>query len=792
MPIIEIDGKSINAEQGATIIEVADRLAIPIPRFCYHRKLSVAANCRMCLVQVEKAPKPLPACATPIADGMKIWTKSKETIAAQRAVMEFLLINHPLDCPICDQGGECELQDVAIQYGQDKSRYSEAKRSVLDHNLGPLIATEMTRCIHCTRCVRFGEEISGERELGASGRGEFMEIGTFIEQNVNSEVSGNVIDLCPVGALTSKPFRFRARAWELNSAPAISPHDCIGANLQVHTYQENVMRVVPQDTEDLNEVWLSDRDRFSYEGLLHEDRLRKPMLCKQGTWRNVAWIEALQFSVAGLKLTIDTYGADKLGVLVSPSATTEEYYLLQKFTRAFGSNNIDHRLRQLDFTDQELAPTYPNLGIEFRELEQQEMLLLIGCNIAKEQPLASLRIRHMVKHGGTVAVINPVDYEFNFAVQAKLIVPGNDLLKSVATVVKSVAAITNYVLDAHTNNVLAKIHPSAQDQQFAQNLLHGKKRQIIFGQLITGHPQASTIIALANLLAQMLQASCGYFSDGANAAGAWLSGCVPHRTCNGVPISSAGKNAYEMLQQPLNCYILYGIEPEFDTALGVQTLATLQQADFVLAISSYQSENLLKIADVILPMALFVERAGSLININGTKQELVEAVPAFGESRPGWKILRMLGDLAGFAGFTQNTLAELRTEVWSQLVVPTQLPRWQTQIIRDFVATNSARQLTRIAPIALYAIDGLVRRATALQATKDAHQVPTIEINQQTATNLNIATGELVQVSSEFGSSRLKTVINTLVADFTAVIYQGHNQTIALGVPYTPIEVKKC
>lgn len=790
MPKIEIDGVTVNADPGATIIEVADSIAIDIPRFCYHRKLSVAANCRMCLVHVENSPKTLPACATPVADGMKIWTKSKEAIAAQRSVMEFLLINHPLDCPICDQGGECELQDVSMQYGSGDSRYDERKRVFLDHSLGPLISTEMTRCIQCTRCVRFGAEISGERELGATGRSEYMEIGTFIKLHMHSEVSGNIIDLCPVGALTSKPLRFKARAWELAQFSGVAPHDCIGANIYLHTMQQKVMRVVPKQNENLNEIWLSDRDRFSYEGLNHEDRLHKPLLRKQEKWATATWTEALKYTVAGLQLILDTYTPDKIGFLASPSHTSEEYYLLQKLARAVGCNNIDHRLRQLDFEQQELAPLYPNLGIKFADLSKLDAVLLVGSNLAKEQPLASIRLRRMVKHGGKVCVINAVDYEFNFDIAAKAILAASMMLKSMAAVAKELIAITNFQAAADVIKQLEMIEIEPEEKSIAALLLTGNTKQVILGQQAIMHPNATQFIVLGNLIAEILGGHCGYFSEGANAAGAWITGCVPHRAVGGKTITTPGKNALQMLQEPLNCYILYGIEPEFDSVLGAQALETLRQADFVVVFSAYQSDALLEIADVILPISQFAELAGHIINIDGTVQNFDAAINGFGESRAGWKILRVLGNLAGLSGFDYNTVQEVAAELYANINLDESLPGWKQQSLGE-LNLPTQQELTRLAPISLYAIDGLVRRSVSLQHTRDARLEPYVELHSATASKLNIAHDEIVKVASDGGCVSLTVKVNDMIAPYTAVVFQANTHSLELGLPFAKLEIHK-
>ena len=418
---IEVDGKLLQARRGQMLIEVTDANDIYIPRFCYHKKLTVAANCRMCLIEVEKAPKPLPACSTPVMEGMKVQTRSKLAIEAQKSVMEFLLINHPLDCPICDQGGECELQDLAIGYGEGVSRYQESKRIVMDKNIGPLIQTDMTRCIHCTRCVRFGEEIAGLREMGSVGRGERMEISTYIEKSVSSELSGNIIDICPVGALTSKPFRFSARAWEMVQRESIAPHDSVGSNVQLHIKDDRVMRVIPAENEAINEVWISDRDRFSYEGMYSDDRLQTPMIKQNGNWQETDWETALEFVGKNLDKILSSYGSDQLGGLISPASTLEELYLFQKLLRALGSNNIDSRLRQNDFAQQDADPAFPYLGQSIASLEDLDAVLMIGSNIRKEQPMINHRLRKASLKGADVMMINSVDYEINYDVSEQII-----------------------------------------------------------------------------------------------------------------------------------------------------------------------------------------------------------------------------------------------------------------------------------------------------------------------------------------------------------------------------------
>jgi len=658
--------------------------------------------------------------------------------------------------------------------------------------LGSLIATDMTRCIQCTRCVRFGEEISGERELGATGRSEHVEIGTFIQQNVNSEVSGNIIDLCPVGALTSKPFRFRARAWELKQYPGVSPHDCIGSNLYLHVTNNTVMRVVPKHAEEYNEVWLSDRDRFSYEALLHDQRLRKPMMFKNDKWNIVSWVDALKYAIAGIKLCVDNYGAEQLGVLASPNATVEEFYLLQKLARDFGTNNIDHRLRQLDFRAQEFAPQYPNLGLKFKDLETQDAVLLVGSQLHKEQPIAGLKLRKVVLNGGAVCVINPADFKFNFNVTAKAIISPADMVLAMAGVAKELLTLKPHNKPLPGVELLNKITPTANDKQIAAKLSAAKQPHIILGQLALMLPQASELIYLANLISKLIDGTFGYFSDGANAAGAWLTGCLPHRMLGGNKLPIPGKNALEMLQHTsLKCYILFAIEPELDSIWGEQALQTLKQADFVVVFSSYQSPALLEIADIILPIATFAETAGTLINVDGKWQSFAEVVPTFADSRPGWKILRVLGSLAGFSNFEFESATELLDAIKQQVGQTLQTPTWQLQAPSELSITKT-KGLLRVAPVALYSTDSIVRRSAALQQTKDATTKPSLQINTKTASSLNIKDGAIVKASSELGSIIINAEIDDRIADQTVIINQANDHTIALGAHHAIVEVSLC
>ncbi|HSW52581.1 MAG TPA: NADH-quinone oxidoreductase subunit NuoG, partial [Sulfuricaulis sp.] len=596
---------------------------------------------------------------------MKIFTRSPKAIAAQKATMEFLLINHPLDCPICDQGGECELQDLAVGYGKDASRYAEMKRIVKDKDIGPLIATEMTRCIHCTRCVRFGEEIAGVMEFGGLGRGEHMEIRTFLDRSVDSELSGNVIDLCPVGALTSKPFRFSARTWELQDHASVSPHDCVGANIIVQTRRGSVMRVLPRTNETINECWLADRDRFSYEALNGEDRLRVPMIRRGTEWEETDWSTALEFTAAGLRKVLEAHGPDGLGALASSISTSEEFYLLQKLVRALGSGNVDHRLRQMDFSDDAAAPVAPALGRPIAELEGLDAALLVGANPRKDQPLLNLRLRKAALRGAKIFAINPLDYDFNYELAGQVVGAPADMLRSLAGVANAMAALKNSSLPASLKPRFGDIKPGAAEQAMAQALHQAKCASILLGTFALSHPQAATLRALARFIAESSGAPFGQLPE-ANAVGAWLAGCVPHRGVAG-QAATKGRHALDMLRQPRKAYLLFGVEPEFDCLDGAAAAAAMDKADFVVMLTSFKPSpyrtRAVEYAHVWLPLAPFTETDGSFVNIEGRSQTFAAAATPLGESRPGWKVLRMLGNLMGLPGFEHSDIGEVRQEM---------------------------------------------------------------------------------------------------------------------------------
>jgi NADH-quinone oxidoreductase subunit G len=774
---IEIDGKKLTAKPDQMVIQVADEAGIYIPRFCYHKHLSIAANCRMCIVEVEKSPKALPACATPVMPGMKVFTRSPKTLAAQRAVMEFLLINHPLDCPICDQGGECELQDLSMGYGSSHSDYDECKRAVADENLGPLIASDMTRCILCTRCVRFGDEIAGLRELGATYRGEKVEISTYVQHAIKSEVSGNIIDVCPVGALTSKPYRFTARAWELDQAQSVSPHDCMGSNLHVHTRYGQVMRVVSRENPAINETWIADRDRYSYTGLYHADRLKQPLARIDGEWQVVEWEQALHLAAFGLYDVIAEHGADKLGALASPNSTLEEFYLLQKIVRGLGSPHIDHRLREIDTRDQAAMPAFPGLTMPIAELEQCDAILLIGSNLQKEQPMAALRVRKAARKNAAIMAVNPMDYGFNFNLSAKKITAPHLLPNALASIVDALQA-----------------KPADEIAQTMAEQLRGKQTIcILLGALALHHPHASSIRYLAQQIAELSGGKLGFMTDGANTAGGWLSGAIPHRHAGGEAANHPGLNAYAMLEKPRKGYLLINVEPALDCANSARAMAALQQAQFVVALSLYQNPVLSAHADVILPMAAFTETAGTFINATGEWQSFNGVAKAYQASRPAWKILRALGNFLHLDGFDYESAEEVKHEVKAlieKMPVMTMQPLSQLDALPVF---SDRTLITRIGEVPIYALDSLVRHANPLQETERLMEGESdvLRIHAETAKQLSLQEYDMVKIRQQSDEVSLSVRFDSRVAKDAVWLAGGVSATVGLGDLFGTIEINK-
>ena len=770
---IEIDGKKMQVEAGSMVIEAADAAGIYIPRFCYHKKLSVAANCRMCLVDVEKVAKPVPACATPVTEGMRISTRSQKTLDAQKGVMEFLLINHPLDCPICDQGGECDLQDLAVGYGKDVGRYTENKRIVKDKDLGPLIATDMTRCIHCTRCVRFGEELAGLMELGATGRGEHMRIGTYVERSVTSELSGNMIDLCPVGALTSKPFRYSARAWELIDVPGVSPHDCVGTNTIVQVRRNKVMRVLPRENEALNEVWLSDRDRFSYEALDSDDRATVPMIKQNGEWRETDWQTALQFAADGLRKVVSTHGADMLGALAAPQATLEEFFLLQRLMRGLGSGNVDHRLRQRDFSDDDIAPAFPALELSIAQLEEVDRALLIGSNIRKEQPLLGLRLRKAFLDGAQIAAVNAVDYEFTFDVRHKSIVSPAQLAASCARIAVAAGSKAGQAIP-DALKALAGGEASDQERAIADLLASGERKVILLGALALDHPQAATLKAIAEHLAEWTGAKLGWLAA-ANSAAGHLAGCLPARDAAGAKAGRAGLNAAQMLAEPRKGYLLLGVEPELDCADGATARKAMAEAEFVVAIHAFKS-GVAEFAQVLLPAAAFTESSGTYVNCEGRWQSIPAAVKPLGDSRPAWKILRVLGNLLKVAGFDYTSAEEIRDQVGGRDLAPSARSRGAR-----FGAAAASGKLTRIEELPIYRVDALTRRSAPLLNTVD-NRAPVVRLHPRDGQALGLDDNARVRVRAGGGEAVLPIALDARVPTGGVWIPAGYAETARLGI----------
>lgn len=774
---ITVNGQTLPARKGQMLIEVTDEAGIDIPRFCYHKKLSVAANCRMCLVEVEKAPKPLPACATPVMPDMIVHTQSEVARAAQKGTMEFLLINHPLDCPICDQGGECELQDVALGYGDDSSQYTEGKRVVMDKYIGPLIATEMTRCIHCTRCVRFGEEIAGVREMGATGRGENVRIGTYIEKSVVSEVSGNIIDICPVGALTARPSRFTARAWELSQHAAVSPHDCLGSNIYVHTDKDSVNRVVPRENEQINEVWISDRDRFSYQGLNSSDRVTRPKIRVDGELVDTDWETALGVAAQTLKAA-----GGKLSTLVSPYSTTEEMYLAQKLTRALGSNNIDHRLGQSDFSDQDDAPVMPWLGMEISELETVDAALLIGSNIRKEQPVAALRLRKAANSGAKISFLNTAAVPLHFEVLENLAVKPAQFLSSLAAIGKDAGAQSSDI------NSLSKSGGDDSVKSIAESLRNSENGIVVLGSQAVQSPDFAAIRALASTLAEAAGVRLVYLAEAGNTCGAWLSGCVPHRTAGGKPAEQSGRDAYSMLSDSSEAVLLINVEPELDAANPAVTDATLANSPSVLAVCSYLSESAMKYAKVVLPQAVFTESSGTYVNASGRWQFSRGVTNPMGSSRPGWKILRALGTEMDIEGFEYDSPEQVRSELQT-LCEHVQLDN-KYQPSGNIRLPEAVEGLTRIGANTLYSTDSVVRRATALQKTDDAKVFAIV--SPGVAESMSLDEGVEVKVSQEGNTSVSFPIrIDAGIPDSCVWIPTGVKESSCLGRLNTSIELEK-
>ena len=780
---IEINGQQLAVPDGSTVMDAANQAGVYIPHFCYHKKLSIAANCRMCLVEVEKAPKPLPACATPVTDGMKVKTGSELAAKAQQGVMEFLLINHPLDCPICDQGGECQLQDLAVGYGGSSSRYQEEKRAVGPKDIGPLVsAEEMSRCIHCTRCVRFGQEIAGVMELGMINRGEHSEIVSFVGKSVDSELSGNMIDLCPVGALTSKPFRYAARTWELSRRKSVSPHDGLGSNLIVQVKQNKVYRVLPLENEDINECWLSDRDRFSYEAVNSESRLTQPMIKHGGAWHEVDWQTALDYVVKTLSDIKGSQGAGAIGGLISPQSTLEELYLFQAWLRGIGVNNIDHRLRQSDFS----VDATPWLGMGVPEIGNAEAILLIGSNIRKEHPLLAARVRHAAKHGAKVGAINSVDYDHLLKLAAKSVVAPSKLVAELAGVVKALADASGQRVGEQVAAAANAAVVSEAARQIAAHLQVGERRVILLGNQAQHHPRYAQLLALANEAARLINGKVGVLVESANGVGAHLAGALPSKGVFGAAVA-AGEDAGSMLASPKAAYVLFNAEPEADSYRGAQALAALQAAKSVVVFSAFKSAAAMDYADVLLPISPFTETAGSFVSMEGRVQPFNGVVKPQGDARPGWKVLRVLGNLFGLSGFEFNAAEEVRATLLQGKNVAAQLNNTVSQTVSLEAAGEGVERIGAILP---YHADPLVRRAPALAETVDARE-PRLLARADVLARFGLAEGQVVRVRQGDAVVELIAEANERIADGCVDVAGAHPKTALLGGLFDTVQLER-
>ncbi len=772
---LEIDGKKVEVQEGTMLIAAANQIGTYIPHFCYHKKLSIAANCRMCLVEVEKAPKPLPACATPVSAGMIVRTHSDKAIKAQKDVMQFLLINHPLDCPICDQGGECQLQDLAVGYGPSASTYKEEKRVVTPKDAGPLISMqEMTRCIHCTRCVRFGQEIAGVMEFGMLGRGEHAEITAFVGNTVDSELSGNMIDLCPVGALTSKPFRYSARTWELSRRKSVSPHDSLGTNLTVQVKGANVMRVLPLENDAVNECWISDKDRFSYEGL-HAERLTAPMIKQDGKWQETDWQTALEYVAHGLRNIRHEHGADALAALATPNSTLEELALLQKTLRGLGSENIDFRLRQSDFALD--GKVLPWLGMPVADIGNLKRVFVIGSFLRKDHPLLAARLRDAVRRGAKLSLLHATDDDLLMPVANKMIAAPSDWLAQLGEVVVAVAQSKNMDVPA----AFSSLQPSATAKQIAASLLSGEPRAVLLGNAAAQHPQASQLHAAAQWLAQHTDARFGYLTEAANTVGGYLANALP----------ANGGNAQEFFAKPRKAYVLFNVEPELDCANPQTARSALDLADMVVVMSPFKHG--MDYADVLLPISPFSETAGTYVNAEGRAQGFNGTVKPLGDTRPGWKVLRVLGNLLGLSGFEYETSEAIRTEVLGSADKEQQLAARLNNLAEiKLQAPAASSGLQRVADVPIYFTDAIVRRAASLQLTTDA-RAPQAVLSAALAKQLGIAAGDNVRVTqaNARATAKLVAAIDENLPANVVRVAAGHAMTASLGAMFGPITVEK-
>ncbi len=781
---LEVDGREVEVPEGSMVMHAAHKLDIYVPHFCYHKKLSIAANCRMCLVEVEKAPKPLPACATPVSSGMKVFTRSEMALRAQKGVMEFLLINHPLDCPVCDKGGECQLQDLSVGYGYSASQFKERKRVVTPKPMGPLIsAREMQRCIHCTRCVRFGIEIGGVQELGMANRGEHSEILSFVGRAVDSELSGNMIDVCPVGALLSKPFRFTARNWELARRKSVSPHDSLGSNLIVQVRGNRVMRVLPLENEPVNECWLSDRDRFSYEALASEARLEAPMIRQDGEWRVTDWPTALDYASHALRTVRTEHGAQAIGALGSGQSTVEELHLLARLVRGMGSEHVDFRTRQVDFSADALRAGVPWLGMPVADVESLDRLLLVGSTLRKDHPLFASRVRKAAKAGAQVSIVHAADDDLLMPLAGRIVVAPSRWTQALRELLAALRAEGGQAGDSG---------PSDAVRAVAESLRSGEKRAVLVGNEAMHHPEFAQIVSLARAIAEATSARFGVIGDAANAVGGYLAGAVP---------GNGGLNAASMFEQPRKLYLLLNVEPARDVARPGLALDALAKADSVIALSAYRSPELMELADCLLPITPFTETSGTFVSGEGRVQTFNGVAPPLAEARPAWKVLRVLGNLLELDGFDADSAEQVRKGA-----LPDDVAARLDNALREAPAPgasggegassrNGGAALERLAEVPIYDTDPIVRRAPSLQQTNDALLARRARMNAATAARLGLQEGEQVLLRQERGDRSGEAVLELLVdealADGVVRVPAALAETSSLPEGFGPIHVER-
>lgn len=773
---IEIDGKKAQVPDGSTVMDAAQQVGVYIPHFCYHKKLSIAANCRMCLVQVEKAPKPLPACATPVTNGMKVFTHSELAVKAQKGVMEFLLINHPLDCPICDQGGECQLQDMSVGYGPMKSRYTEEKHVVFHKNIGPLVSMEeMSRCIHCTRCVRFGQEIAGVMELGMANRNMHSEITTFLGRTVDSELSGNMIDLCPVGALTSKPFRYTARSWELQRRKSVSPHDSVGANLVVQVKHDNVMRVLPRENESVNECWISDKERFSYQALNSDERLTKPMVKQGGEWREVDWNVALDYVAHGLRDVTREHGGDSLAALVAPNATLEEMFLLGKLMKGLGSGNIDFRLRQSDFGTDFKRAGNPWLGVKLADISDLDGALVVGSFLRKDHPLIAQRLRQAAKKFTKVSMISVTDDDQLIDFHERVTVTPSHLAYALGGVVKAAAVAQNVAVPLG----LESVEPCESCERIAQSLIDGEKRAVFLGNVATQSQHATQIHALALELGKLTGASVGFLGEAANTLGGHVAGVLP-----------SNANAVQMFEQPRKAYVLMGVEPELDCGNPQLVVGALKQANIVVMLSAFKHAPALEYADVILPISPYTETAGTFVNTEGRVQSFNGVVKSRGDARPAWKVLRVLGNVLNLDSFNYESSEAVRDEVLGKGAEFVSGLNNDLNGVSIHLPTETQPSLQRIADVPINFADAMARRSPALQQTADS-VAPTARMSLNTFAQIGLEDGAKVAISQGSGKCLLLAKLDESVPAGCVRVSAAHATTAMLGAMFGQISVER-